>query len=352
MVIIKSIKTKLVSKLKFDLFIEAYARSKKGKKLKQDILEFDINLETNIINLIDEIYNDKYKIDKYREFIITDPKVRIIRCLPFRDRIVHQWYVTEFLKPYYTRNFIYDNYACIEGKGTHKAVKRLQSFMNKVDDDYYVMKFDIKKYFENINKEILFNILSKKIKDKYLLKFTYKMIYDNNYYNGICIGNYTSQWFANIYLNELDHYVKEVLYIKYYIRFMDDFVMLVPNKLIAKEIYTKINLFIISKLRLELNKKSRYYPIKYGCDFCGYVVYKDYIKIRKRIKKNINNSIKKWNYLYLNKKFNYTKFILSYNSFISVLKHANTINYIRKVDEKIIWLRKKDNYMYLLILII
>ena len=203
------------------------------------------------------------------------------------------------------------------------------------------MKFDIKKFFDNIDKKILFNILSKKIKDKYLLKFTYKMIYDNNHYNGICIGNYTSQWFVNIYLNELDHYIKEVLCIKYYLRYMDDFILLVPNKVIAKEIYTKINLFITSELKLELNKKSKYYPIKYGCDFCGYIVYKDYIKVRKRIKKNINNHIKKWNYLYLNKKFNYNKFILSYNSFISVLKNANTINYIRRINDKIICLTKR-----------
>lgn len=339
---IKSIKTKLVNKLKFNLFLDAYDRSRKGKNLKQDVLEFNINLETNIINLIDEIYNDNYQLGKYKEFIITDPKIRTIRCLPFRDRVVHQWYVNEFLKPYYTKNFIYDSYACIEGKGTHKAVKRLQRFMNKVDDNYYVIKFDIKKFFDNIDKEILFNILKRRIKDKYLLKFTYKMIYNNNYYNGIFIGNYTSQWFANIYLNELDHYIKEVLCIKYYLRYMDDFILLVPNKLIAKQLYNKIEVFINSKLHLELNKKSRYSPIKYGCDFCGYIVYKDYIKVRKRIKKNIRNSIKKWNYLYLNHKFNYNKFILSYNSFISVLKHANTINYIKNINEKIICLKKRQ----------
>ena len=342
---IKSIKIKLINKLKFNLFIDAYDRSRKGKNIKEDVLEFNINLETNIINTIDEIYNDNYQLGKYKEFIITDPKVRIIRCLPFRDRVVHQWYVTEFLKPFYTKIFIYDSYACIEGKGTHKAVKRLQSFMKRVDNNYYVMKFDIKKFFDNIDKEILFNILKRRIKDKYLLKFTYKMIHDNNYYSGICIGNYTSQWFANIYLNELDHYIKEVLSIKYYIRYMDDFILLVPNKLIAKQIYNKIEVFINSKLHLELNKKSRYYPIKYGCDFCGYIIYKDYIKVRKRIKKNIRKSIKKWNYLYLNNKFNSNKFIQSYNSFISILKHANTINYIRKINQKIIYFNnnKKDS---------
>ena len=340
-VIIKSIKTKLSSKLKFDLFIDAFNRASINKRNKKEVLEYLINLESNIIKLMNDIYSSNYHLGEYKTFYIYEPKERVIRCLPFEDRIVHQWYVEEFLKPYYSKSFVYDTYACIEGKGTHKAIKRLQKFMKSVSNDYYIIKFDIKKYFENIDKDILFNILKKKIKDKYLVDFTYKMIYENNDFKGICIGNYTSQWFANIYLNELDHYVKEVLRIKCYLRYMDDFIVLVESKDKAKDIYNKVNIYINSKLHLELNKKSRYYSIKYGCDFCGYIIYKDYIKIRKRNKKKINKSIKVWNYLYKNNRFNYYKFISSYNSYISYLKYANTCNYIRVINNKIIYFKDK-----------
>ena len=341
-VIIKSIKIKLISKLRFELFINAFNRAFINKRNKKEILEYLINLESNIINLMDDIYTGNYHLGEYKTFYIHEPKMRIIRSLPFRDRIVHQWYVEEFLKPYYFKNLIYDTYACIEGRGTHKAVKRLHSFMKSINDDYYVIKFDIKKYFENIDKDILFGILKKKIKDKYLLDFTYKMIYENNGFSGICIGNYTSQWFANIYLNELDHYVKEVLNIKYYLRYMDDFIVLVPNKERAKDIYNEFYKYVISKLHLELNKKSRYYSIRYGCEFCGYIVYRDYIKIRKRVKKRINKSVKVWNHLYKNNRFNYNKFIAGYNSYISYLKHANTSNYIRLINSKIIYFKVKN----------
>lgn len=341
MAIIKSIKIKLISKLRFELFIDAFNRASINKRNKKEVLEYLINLEGNIINLINDIYNDNYHLGEYKTFYIYEPKERVIRSLPFKDRIVHQWYVEEFLKPYYSKSFIYDTYACIEDRGTHKAVKRLQKFMKSVNDDYYVIKFDIKKYFENIDKDILFGILKKKIKDKYLIDFTYKMIYENNEFIGICIGNYTSQWFANIYLNELDHYVKEILNIKYYLRYMDDFIILVPNKEIAKDIYNKIKIYINSKLHLELNKKSRYYPIRYGCDFCGYIIYRNYVKIRKRAKKKINKSIKVWNYLYKANKFNYSKFISSYNSYMSYLKHANSYTYIRTINNKIIYIKEK-----------
>lgn len=321
--------------------MEAFYRASNNKSYKKEVIDYLINIEGDIINLINDIYTDNYYLGEYKIFHIYEPKERIIRCLPFRDRIVQQWYVEEFLKPYYSKAFIYDSYACIEGKGSHKAVKRLQNFLKSVDNNYYIIKFDIRKYFENIDKDILFNILKSKIKDKYLLNFTYKMIYENNDFNGICIGNYTSQWFANIYLNELDHYVKKILNLKYYLRYMDDFVILVSDKDIAKKIYIKVEEFVKSKLNLDLNKKSKYYPVRYGCDFCGYIIYKEYIKIRKKSKKKIGNNIKKWNNLYKCNKFNYYKFIASYNSIISYLKHANTCNYIRVMNDKISFFKKQ-----------
>ena len=170
------------------------------------------------------IENDTFRFGKYRTFVILEPKKRIIKALPYRDRVVHQWYVEEFIKPFMLPRFIYHTYACLPGKGGHKAVDDLQIMMRKMKrkyGHYYVLKCDIKDYFHSINRDILFQIMKDKISDKKLLKFTHKIIFDESDDGGIPIGNYTSQFFANIYLNELDHYVKEVLKIKYYVRYMD-----------------------------------------------------------------------------------------------------------------------------------
>ena len=245
----KTIKTKFDDKLSFVKLLEAHERASKNKKMKKEVIVYEMDLETN----------DNYKIGKYREFIVYEPKERVIKSLPYQDRIVHQWYVEEFIKDFYYKRFIKDTYACIEGRGNHKAVENVQKDMRKIkrkNKDYYVLKCDIKKYFYNIDKEILINILRKNIKDTKLLTFT-KIILDDGNEKGIPIGNYTSQWFANIYLNELDHYVKDVLRIKYYVRYMDDFIFLLENKEKCKEILNKVRNFIEIELHLKLNEKSR-----------------------------------------------------------------------------------------------
>lgn len=204
--------------------LKAYERAAKGKHNDKEVILFDMNLGENIYNILNDIYNKKYKMGIYRKFIIYEPKKREIMSLPFRDRVVHQWYVEEFIKPIFLPQLITDTYACIENRGVHKAIEKLQYYMKikyKHNKDYYILKCDISKFFYNIDKEILYKIISKKVKDKDFLEFTKKLIFDGTGKVKIPIGNYTSQWFANIYLNELDHFVKEKLGIKFYIRYMD-----------------------------------------------------------------------------------------------------------------------------------
>ncbi len=295
-------------------------------------------MENNLYNIYIELCN-KYKVGKYNEFTITDPKERIILSLPFKDRIIHQWYIEEFIKPYYVKRFIYDSYACIKNKGSHKGINRLKYFLNKIDyNNAYVIKFDIKKYFNSINKDILFNIIKHNIKDKKVLEITKIIIFENSYFNGIPIGNYTSQYFANIYLNELDYYIKNYLKIKYYIRYMDDFIIIVDSKIKAKEIFNNVKIFLKDKLELELNNKSRYYRINKGIDFCGYKVYKDYILIRRRCKKKIIKKIKLWNRLYKINRLKYKKFLLSYNSFLGHISHGDCFKFKEKVESLIFFL--------------
>ena len=187
----KSIKNCFDDKLTFIKLLEAHKRPKKGKSNKYEVLLFESNLEINIMNLYYDLKYNNYKLGKYKTFTIYEPKERIIKALPYRDRIVQQWYVEEFIKPFFIKRFIEDSYACIDNKGTHKAVKKLQFYMrkmNKLYGNYYILKCDIKKFFYNIDKDILFNILKKYISDKKVLNLTKIFIYDDDNNISISIG--------------------------------------------------------------------------------------------------------------------------------------------------------------------
>lgn len=168
-----------------------------------------------------------------------------------------------------------------------------------------------------------------------MLELTKVFIYDTDEIKSIPIGNYTSQYFANICLNELDYFVKQELKIKYYLRYMDDFVLLINNKEEAKNVLDKIRTFLDLKLKLELNKKTCYYPSYKGVNFCGYIVYNTHILIRKRSIKKIKRKINKWNILYNNEQLDYHKFILCFNSFKGHIKHANSYNLYNNLCEKL-----------------
>lgn len=330
----KSIKKQFYNKLTYLKLLEAHDRAKQGKTNKKEVILFEMDLETNVMNLYRNLKNGTYKMGKYREFTIYEPKERIIKALPYVDRIVHQWYIEEFIKPFIVPKFVTSSFACLENKGTHAAVKTLQKYMRlmkKKNPDYYVLKCGIKKYFYTINKNILFNIMKSYISDKKLLQLTEIFIFDNNDVKGIPIGNYTSQFFANIYLDKLDHLIKDKLRVKYYVRYMDDFVLLLNNKEEAKQILKEITEFLEKKLDLELNKKTRYYPNKLGIDFCGYKIYDTHIKIRKRSIVKIKRKIKVWNNLYAQDKLDFHNFLLCFNSFKGHIKHGNCYNLYNKL---------------------
>lgn len=331
----KTLKNCFFEKLTFQKLLEAHERASKGKKNKKEVIIFEMDLETNIIRIINSIRNNTYKFGNYRTFKVYEPKERIIKSLPYQDRVVHQWYIEEFIKPYFFKRFIKNTYACLDGRGTHKAVENVQKQMRKMKrmySNYYVLKCDIKKYFYSIDKTILLNILRNRIKDKALLKFS-EIILDDGDKLGIPIGNFTSQYFANIYLNELDHFIKEVLQVKYYTRYMDDFILLIPTKAIAKDLFNKIRDYLNKYLALQLNNKSRYFLNKYGIDFCGYRIYETHILLRKRFKIKIKKTLKRWVKLKEKNNFFYKKFQLSYNSFKGHAMHCNSYRFMNKIEK-------------------
>lgn len=333
----KTIKKCFDEKLTFQKFLEAHQRASKGKKNKKELIIYEMDLETNIINLINNIKNNKYKTSRYREFKVYEPKERVIKSLPYHDRVVHQWYIEEFIKPYFYPRFIRDTYACLDNRGTHKAVLQVQKYMRKIQKKYqryFVLKCDIRKFFYSIDKDILINIINDRITDKKLIAFT-KTILNDGEKIGIPIGNYTSQYFANVYLNELDHYIKDILKIKYYVRYMDDFILLVETKQEARLLKEKINEYIVSKLHLQLNKKSKYFPNTLGIDFCGYRIYETHILLRKRFEKKVRKNVLMWKYLKNNGILNSSKMEMSWNSCKAHMKHSNSYNFLKKIEGQI-----------------
>lgn len=333
----KTIKNTFYKKLTFEKLYLAHLRARKHKVYKNEVILFEMDLEKNLNILFKDIYNKTYSVGKYKEFKIYEPKERIIQALPYRDRIVHQWYVEEFIKPYILPRFINTSFACLENKGTHGAIEQIQKYMRifkRNYGDFWILKCDISKYFYSINRNVLFDILFRYISDKRLLEFTHLLVFDGHSKEsevGIPIGNYTSQFFANIYLNELDCYAKHVLKCKYYVRYMDDFIILLKTKQECKEAKALIEDFISSKLKLKLNAKSRYYPYQMGVNFCGYRTFITHRLLRKSSKTKIKNNVKKWNKKWHSGNLNITQTLQSLNSWLGHSSHADSYKLQTKI---------------------
>jgi len=280
--------------------ILAWRKAKKGKTKKIYVREFEKDTIENLFTLHEELKNETYLPKPLKIFILRDPKTRKISKADFKDRIVHHA-IVNILEPIFDKTFIYDSCANRKGKGSLFAIKRFDEFKRKVsnngrlinnnfDNNFvegYCLKADIKHYFQEINHEILLKIIRAKIKDNNLINIIEKVILngrlDNNQYKGMPLGNLTSQFFANVYLNELDYFIKHNLKAKYYIRYVDDFVILHNSKEQLEIWKEQINQFLDNKLKLELHpEKSKVIPLAKGVDFVGFRNFYHFRLLRKR----------------------------------------------------------------------
>lgn len=340
--------------IKFKKFKSAYERTTVRKKTSYDRIKFGMYLEDNIYSIGTKLKDGTYEVAKYKSFKIYEPKEREIFCLNFGDRVVHQWYVYEYIIPYMIPKFIKDSYACIKGRGVHMAVDNLQKYMRMAKREWkspYILKFDISKFFYSIDQEILYNIIKKYYKDKEFLKLTKNFIlFDKckqkakEFGKGIPIGNYTSQFFANIYMNELDQYIKRELKIKYYVRYMDDGVMILENKKKTKEIFNLIEKFINEKLELKLNKKSSYVPIKAGVVFCGYKIYTTHKLLKRNNIIRMKKRIRTWNKSWSVKKYDFPKWKNSFCAWKGYANHASTYNLCKSLEKKCEWITEEKYF--------
>ena len=297
----RTIRNEFDKKLSYDNLLKAHYLSKKGKGYRKEIILFNLKQEEYILWLYKELKNGTYKHGGYTEFYVTKPKIRRIQKSRYIDRIVHRWIVDNFLNEYFVKTFIGTTYACLKERGMHKAcidVQKAMKHCKRIWDSYYILKMDVKKYFDNIDKEILYKIIKRKIQDKKMLKVIKQIIYSTEGEKGQPIGNYTSQTFANIYLNELDQYVKHKLKCKYYYRYMDDAIIIVKTKKEAIENLEKIRQYLIENLKLELNNKTQIFKGSQGVNFCGYKINEYRMKIRERRKKKVKEKSKKINRRY------------------------------------------------------
>ena len=291
----KTIRNQYYKKLTYEKLMEAHIKSRKGKASREEIILFNLKQEDYIKWLLDALQNKTYKHGNYKIFYIKEPKLRKIERSRYMDRIVHRWYVDNFLQEYFEKQFISTSYACIKNRGTHRACLAVQKGMQhckRIWNEYYILKMDVAKYFQNIDKEILMKILKRKIKDKDLLWLTKEIVYSSEGKKSLPIGNYTSQTFANIYLHEIDTYIKHKLKIKYYYRFMDDSIILVKTKKEAKETLENIRKYLWQNLELELNSKTQIFKSKQGVNFCGYKINEYRLKIRDKGKRKLKEKVK------------------------------------------------------------
>ena len=292
----KTLRNKYYKNLTFEKLMEAHKKARRGKGLRDEIIKFNLKQEEYIYYLLEVLKNKTYKHGGYEVFYVTEPKLRKIEKSRYIDRVVHRWLVDNFLEPYFVPMFIENSYACIKGRGMHKACLDVQKAMRSCKNkwgSYYILKMDISKYFENIDKKILISILEKKILDKDVMWLVKEILYSQEKEVGLEIGNYTSQLFANIYLNEVDQYVKKELGIKYYFRYMDDSVLMVSSKEEAKYCLEKIKNFLSLKLGLCLNKKTQIFKSKQGVNFCGYKINENRLKLRDKGKRKLKKKVKK-----------------------------------------------------------
>ena len=325
----KTIRNVYDKEVSFEKLLEAHRKARRGKREKRKVILLELVLEEQLLQLEKDLKNCTYKHGKYTKFKIYQPKERIIMASEYLDRIVHQWYVQNFIKPYFVPQFINTTYACIEGRGMHKASKDVQKAMKSAKakwQNYYILKMDITKYFHNIDKRILWDILKRKIKDRKLLWLTREILLSTEGMLGLPLGNYTSQMFANIYLNELDQYAKHILKCKYYYRYMDDMVILCENKEKAKNILRSITIFLENNLKLTLNSKTRIFKDIQGVNFCGYKINERRMKIRHASKCRMKRKLKKFTQQLKEGKISLPEIQRSIAGWLGYVKHADSYN--------------------------
>ncbi len=363
------------NKILTDLF-HAYFDARRNKRSTLNVLAFEKYFESNIFELTDEILENSYKIKPSICFIVKNPVKREIFAADFRDRVVHH-FIYNNISPLFEKVFINDSYSCRAGKGTHYGINRVDHFMRSCSQNYskeaYILKLDIKGYFMSMNKLLLYkktvetifrfknkinfdlplvlNLIEKTIfndpRKNCIIKGKHsdwkglpksKSLFHTDENCGLPIGNLTSQLFGNIYMNDFDHYIKRDLEIRYYGRYVDDFILVHKSKDYLKSLISEIAKYLQAELKLTLHPDKIYLQdIEKGVKYIGAVIKPHRKYISNRTKGNFYETVEKHNGIasdHRPSKEEQKAFINSMNSYIGIMKHYKTFKERKKMVNK------------------
>jgi retron-type reverse transcriptase len=277
--------------ISFENLCAAWQEFVLGKRKKQDVAEFSLNLSANLYTLHEELKNKTYEHGEYHEFGISDPKPRRIHKATVRDRVLHHA-MYRVLYPYFDQKFVCDVYSCRDDKGVHLAIRRFTDFARKVSKNdtrtCWVLKCDILKFFASVDQATLMRILGKHISHRDTLWLLLKVIgsFENSPGKGLPLGNLTSQLLVNVYMNEFDRFVKHDLRERYYVRYADDFVFLREDRGALETLIPKIGGFLELELKLSLHpRKVSIKTWASGVDFLGWVCFPGHKVLRTNTKR-------------------------------------------------------------------
>lgn len=341
----KTVKDLMVKICTFKNAMAAFKKARKCKRYRPDVMRFESNREANLIRAVEDLEDGTYTPGPYTVFKVFEPKERVIMALPFYDRVIQHMIVT-FIEPIFEKRFIFHSFACRKDKGVHEASAILTKWLYKLEilegKKIWAIKADIRHYFQSVNHEILKAEIRRYISDRRLLAILDCIIDHNGIYEdgvGIPVGNLTSQLFANVYLNILDQFVKHELGIKYYIRYMDDFVILGEDPAELKEILSKIEEFVNTRLKLELNPKTTIIYTKNGVDFVGYRHWATMKLLRKAATRRLNQLLKNFEEGTITEEY----FDRSLASRLGHMEHADTYQLRQELAGKVKGIKEKKS---------
>lgn len=350
----------------YENIMGAYRDAAKGKRYRGQVLEFSFHLGENLLSIQRDLENMTYQVGPYREFYVRYPRPRLVMALGFRDRVV-QWAIYRQINPFLDKWYIAHSYGCRVDKGTLAAAQCLYNWQQKISrkpdaEDWYIIKLDIRKYFYRVDHREVLKSYEQVANDQWFLWLIGTIINNPDvpfglpigaapdmcprnqrlYDVGMPIGNLTSQETANLFLNQLDDYVKHVLRIHYYVRYMDDFCVIVKGKENAWRAYREIEIFLHDVLRLELSPKSRVQKATEPVEFVGFLITPYGIRIRKKTTAHIKRSLRMVMELFASGKMEYDRAMESAISYLGMCKNVDGHNMARWIHENFILQRRDD----------
>ena len=339
----------------FENLLRATRKAQKGKRYRQNVLAFNYNLEAELLALRDALQTQTYRPGNYQTFQIWEPKPRLISAAPYRDRVVHHALCSVIL-PIFERTFIFDSYANREGFGTHRALRRFTQFARS---SRYILQCDVRKYFPSIDHAILKALIRRKIKCPDTLWLIDTIIDGSNaqepsleyfpgddlltpleHRKGLPIGNLTSQFFANIYLNGFDHSVKEQLQAKKYLRYVDDFALFTDDRPYLADARLAIENHLAT-LRLKIHPiKSQLFETRCGANFVGFRVLPDRIRVRNDNIVRARAKLKHLQRAYAREQIGFEQLTQSIQSWAAHLKHGDTWNLRGDIFKQLVFVKK------------